>query len=281
MRFLRATFVLVAMAMTTLAHAQFSVHDAFRREKIANRQGETLPARVWHHYEPEDLPVPVVVMLHGSGECGTDNAKQLKSFQNLHKQLLLREDDPVMVILPQCTMQNAWVRKIAFTADYKQPRYAAPSLRIVKEHLEHLVAQGIADPNRIIIGGLSLGSFGAWDAVQRWPETFAGAVLICGGGSIEKKPIENAATTSLWVFHGSADSNVSVNCSRRIVRALGDAGAYPKYTEMPGAGHVIWDAVFDMEELYDWMFDQRRGSVTTGTDPDAASTKVRTFFGLF
>lgn len=281
MKWIRAWAVAIVVMLSTFASAQFSMHDCFVREKITNQQGEALPARVWHRYTPKDLPVPVIVMLHGSGECGTDNAKQLQSFKNLHKQLLLRQDQPVMVILPQCTMQNAWIRRIAFTKDYKHPRYPAPALRIVKEHLDRLVEQGIADPDRLIIGGLSLGGFGTWDAVQRWPNTFAAAIPICAGGSIEEKPIQNATTTSLWVFHGAADQNVKVDCSRRMVRALGDAGAYPKYTEYPNAGHVIWDAVLDQSELYNWLFEQRRGMVTTGSDPDATSTKVKTFFGIF
>lgn len=281
MKWMRSLFMACVIVIGTIAHAQFSIHDAFKREKIVNKQGESLPARVWHNYTPEDLPVPVIVMLHGSGECGIDNGKQLMSFKNLHKQLLLQEHQPVMVILPQCTMQNAWVRKIAFTSDYKHPRYAAPALRIVKEHLDTLVDQGIADPDRLIIGGLSLGGFGTWDAVQRWPETFAAAIPMCAGGSIEEAPIKAATTTSLWVFHGAADRNVNVDCSRRMVRALGDAGAYPKYTEYPTAGHVIWDMALDDPKLYEWLFEQRRGSVTTAPDPEATSTKVRTFFGLF
>jgi predicted peptidase len=267
--------------VATLVHAQFSIHDVFVRESITNRQGERLPARVWRNYTPEDLPVPVLVMLHGSGECGTDNAKQLAPFKALHRQLLLLDDTPVLVILPQCTMQNPWVRKLAFTADYKQPRYAAPALRTVKEHLEMLVSQGIADPKRLYLGGYSLGAFGTWDAIQRWPETFAAAIPICGGGSLEEKAIEHATKTSLWVFHGAADMNVKVDCSRRLVRALGDAGAYPHYTEYPTAGHAIWDQALGDLRLYEWLFDQRLGTVTTATDPEAPTTKVRTFLGLF
>lgn len=281
MKKLRAWMMALGVLCATLVQAQFSMHDLFAREKITNAQGESLPARVWRRYSPEDLPVPVLVMLHGSGECGTDNAKQMAPFRALHHQLLLQSDKPILVILPQCTQQNPWVRKIAFTADYKQPRYAAPALRTVKEHLDALVAQGIADPKRLYIGGYSLGGFGTWDAIQRWPETFAAAIPICGGGSIEEGPIANATKTSLWVFHGDADRNVNVACSRRIVRALGDAGAYPKYTEYPNAGHNIWDKALGESALYEWLFEQRLGEVTTDTDPEAFSTKLRVFFGLF
>jgi predicted peptidase len=280
MKKLRAWMMALGVLCATLVQAQFSMHDLFAREKITNAQGESLPARVWHRYSPDDLPVPVLVMLHGSGECGTDNAKQMAPFRALHLQLLQTEQ-PVLVILPQCTQQNPWVRKIAFTADYKQPRYAAPALRTVKEHLDVLVAQGIADPERLYIGGYSLGGFGTWDAIQRWPETFAAAIPICGGGSIEDTPIANATKTSLWIFHGDADRNVSVDCSRRIVRALGDAGTYPKYTEYAKSGHNIWDKALGESALYEWLFEQRLGEVTTDTDPEAFSTKLRVFFGLF
>ena len=122
-----------------------------------------------------------------------------------------------------------------------------------------LVKQGIADPERIYIGGYSLGGFGTWDAIQRWPNYFAGALPICGGGSVQEGPVRNAATTSIWVFHGAADGAVPVACSRRLVAALTKAGVTPLYTEFPGAGHEVWGRVFADSSVWRWLFRQRRG----------------------
>ena len=168
----------------------------------------------------------------------------------------------------QIRQLNPWIRSIAFEETYRQPRYPAPSLRLVKEWLDDLIEQGIADPERIYIGGYSLGGFGTWDAIQRWPNYFAGALPICGGGSVQEDPVKHAATTSIWVFHGSADGAVPVACSRRMVAALTKIGMTPLYTEYNGEGHEVWGHVFRDSAVWRWLFRQRRGKPMAAT-PDS------------
>lgn len=260
MRHWRWLPLLAALAAALPAAAQFSIQETYSPGVITNGFGETMPMRVWRRYEPKDLPVPVVVLLHGSGQSGQDNLKQLDTFSDFHNSVLIDDTlPPALYLIPQCTPANPWVRTIAFTADYRQPRYPAPALRTVKEYLDTLVKKGIADPERLYIGGFSLGGFGTWDAIQRWPGFFAAAVPVCGGGSVQETPVRNAAQTAVWVFHGSADGTVPVDCARRMVAALTQAGASPKYTEYPNAGHVIWQRAFGDTALIRWMFRQRRG----------------------
>lgn len=248
--------------MGGVLHAQFEMTEMFVASSITNHLNETMPVRVWRNYSDADLPVPVLVLLHGSGECGQDNVKQLAAFAPIHRQALIDEDiPPALYLIPQCTQRNAWVRGLAFKEDYRAPRYPAPALRTVKDYLDQLVADGVADPDRLYIAGLSLGGFGTWDAIQRWPNTFAAAVPICGGGSIQELQIKQAATTSIWVFHGEMDVNVPVACSRRMVAALTKQGAAPKYTEYPKAGHNIWGRVFQDTAVLKWIFRQKKGRV--------------------
>lgn len=260
----RGTLVACLLALTSLwvepVQAQFTMAEQFSASMITNKLGETMPVRTWKRYTKSDLPVPVVVLLHGSGECGRDNAKQLQPFQALYQQVLIGDDfPPAFYVIPQCTQMNGWVRSIAFSPDYRLPRYPAPALRTVKEYLDQLIEDGIADPDRIYLSGYSLGGFGTWDAIQRWPDYFAAAIPLCGGGSMQEEAIKAAATTSMWIFHGEVDTSVKVDCSRRMLSPLMQAGASPKYTEYPKMGHNIWNRVYGDSAVLNWMFRQERG----------------------
>ncbi len=258
----KALLLLLLCGCATLAQAQFSMAEQFEASAITNRFGETMPVRLWRHYQPKDRPVPVLVLLHGSGECGADNSAQLAPFQSLYKSALLDSSlPPALYVIPQCTRQNGWVRVTTFTEETKLPRYPAPALRTVKEYLDTLVAEGTADPERLYIGGYSLGGYGAWDAIARWEGYFAAAVPVCGGGSATESAVKAMAKTSIWAFHGSQDPTVPVAYSRRLIAALMREGVGAKYTEYEGAGHNIWGRAFGDSAMLRWVFRQKRGKV--------------------
>jgi hypothetical protein len=54
-----------------------------------------------------------------------------------------------------------------------------------------------------------------------------------------------------------------------MIAALKAVGGNPKYTEVKGGGHTIWDKIYDEHDdaLYDWLFDQHLGgsAVSAGT----------------
>lgn len=255
----RLTFLLLAvLGLCAGAQAQFSMAELYKPVALTNTLGEKLPARLWDRRGGSTDPAPLVVLLHGSGECGTDNSRQLGFFSAIHKHTIL-DDTPALFLIPQCTGMNPWVRTLAFRADYRQPRYPSPALRTVKEAIDKMIAEGTVDPDRVYIIGVSLGGFGVWDAITRWPGFFAAAVPICGGGPSSPEALEKAAQSSIWIFHGAKDANVPVACAQRMVDGLKALGTPPRYTELPNAGHSIWGTVLSDPKLFTWLFEQRRG----------------------
>jgi predicted peptidase len=108
----------------------------------------------------------------------------------------------------------------------------------------------------VYVMGLSMGGFGTWDLVTRYPKRFAAAVPICGGGDPGR--VESLGDLPLWVFHGADDEVVAPIYSRRMVEAIRAAGGDPRYTEYPGVGHNSWDPAFAEPELFPWLFAQRQ-----------------------
>jgi predicted peptidase len=124
------------------------------------------------------------------------------------------------------------------------------------ELIDQLQGKYPVDASRLYITGLSMGGFGTWDALQRWPDRFAAAVTICGGG--DTRMAAKIAHVPIWVFHGARDPVVKPDRSRKMVQAIKDAGGKPKYTEYPQAGHDSWTATYKDPEVLKWLFAQRK-----------------------
>ncbi len=242
--------------MALVARAQYSPDEMLKPYVYTNEFGETFPYRMSAPQFPAaDRRYPLILFLHGSGECGTDNLKQIKVGLPALLKSLLKRTEQVIVLAPQCQIGNWWVRRLARQPDYAAAKEAMPSLEVALELCRHVAAQGLADTNRLYITGLSLGGFGTWDAIQRDPGMFAAAVPICGGGDIRR--VDVIRDMPVWVFHGTADKNVSVDCSRRMVEALKQVGSRSVlYTEYEGAAHNVWDRTYGDPKLIDWMLQQ-------------------------
>lgn len=249
---------LLFFSLALLARAQYSPEEMLKTHVYTNAFGEVFPFRMSAPQFPAaDRRYPLILFLHGSGECGSDNLKQIKVGLPALMRSLLKRPDPVIVVAPQCQTGNWWVRRLARQADYAASKAAMPSLEVALELCRHVAAQGLADTNRLYITGLSLGGFGVWDAIQREPGMFAAAVPVCGGGDIRR--VSLIRDLPVWVFHGTADKNVSVECSRRMVEALRQAGSRSvRYTEYEGAAHNVWDRAYADPALMDWLLRQTR-----------------------
>jgi predicted peptidase len=63
----------------------------------------------------------------------------------------------------------------------------------------------------------------------------------------------------LWIVHGNADKNVSVEESRHMAAALKALGADVRYTELPGADHKgAWEFAYADEDISKWLLAQHR-----------------------
>lgn len=193
------------------------------------REYDARPDRKW----------PVILSLHGSGECGTDGVAQttvgLGPYVGKNAAKF-----PCIVVMPQA--HTLWFRGAEATA--------------VSEILEHVVRAYRTDLDRVYLTGLSMGGIASWEIAAARPDIFAAVVPICGVGVPDFAL--NLRHVPIWAFHGAQDANVPVRGTRDIIEALRKLGAQPKYTEYPTEGHFIWDRVYATRELWTWLLKQRR-----------------------
>jgi len=201
---------------------------------------------------------PVVLFLHGAGERGTDNLRQLQYLPAWLAEPEERKARPCYVIAPQCRPGSRWA-DVAWDAKHSSPANEAPTadLAAAIAMLDEVLAMPAADPDRVYVTGMSMGGFGTWDLAARMPERFAALLVVCGGG--DERVASRLIGIPTWVAHGADDRAVPVARSRTMVAALEAAGGRPTYVELPGVGHDAWTPTYRDPAVLDWLFGQRRG----------------------
>lgn len=201
---------------------------------------------------------PLVIFLHGSGERGNDNEAQLKwGVMNFATdENMMRH--PAFVIAPQCPANMSWanfIRDRNSTQINMLPSATKPMTLLI-ELIEQVKRNLRIDTNRIYITGLSMGGYGTYDAIMRYPKLFAAAVPVCGGGDTSKVAL--IARLPIWVFHGAEDPAVSPVFSLEMVQALTKAGAHPGFTQYPEVGHFSWLGAYSDAQMMEWLFRQHK-----------------------
>ena len=200
---------------------------------------------------------PLVIFLHGSGERGNDNEAQLKWGVNNFATDEMMKLHPAFVIAPQCPANKGW-SNFSNTNNGKMMLQPSPSksMEMVIELIHELMKKLPVDTNRIYITGLSMGGFGTYDAMSRYPGLFAAAVPVCGGGDVSKAPL--IAHIPIWIFHGAEDAAVNPVYSLEMAEALKKAGAHPGLTIYPETGHFSWIAAYSDPMMMEWLFRQHK-----------------------
>ncbi|MCR9201855.1 MAG: alpha/beta hydrolase-fold protein [Planctomycetaceae bacterium] len=206
----------------------------------------------------EGKKYPLILFLHGAGERGSDNKRQLTHFPVLMAQPQYRERYPCFVLTPQCRTGRKWV-EVDWSAarTHKSPPSPGDQMQVALQILKQTLNDYPIDPDRVYLTGLSMGGYGSWDLGCRHPELFAAVAPICGGA--DNDAVAALKNMPVWVAHGSADRVVPTERSRLAVAALKQAGGNPVYVELPGVGHNSWTPSYtDNDGLIPWMFRQTR-----------------------
>jgi predicted peptidase len=195
---------------------------------------------------------PLIVYLHGAGEVGSDNRRQLNDLPSLMVKPDYRERFDCFVLAPQCPEGATWTTPIAAPVGGVTTEYVTPSMPAI----EAVMAEHAIDPQRVYLTGFSMGGFGTWRLAAERPELFAAIVPVCGGGDPASAP--KLVGIPVWAVHGGLDKAVPVEQSQRMVDALTHAGGGPQLNVLPETGHESkWAYALDSGVL-DWMFEQRR-----------------------
>jgi poly(3-hydroxybutyrate) depolymerase len=274
----------------------FSQTEAQIRAKFLKRthilNGTTIPYRLFvpEKYDPTQK-YPLVLALHGAGERGNDNEAHIKVHRlaTAWGDTINQRHYPCFVVAPQCPTDQRWVDNDWAKGFYRVDQIPISNeMQTVVNLLDSLQREFSIDTLRLYVTGLSMGGYGTWDLIARFPKQFAAAIPMSGGGDSTK--VKLFAHLPIWNFHGEADNTVPPTGSRQMITALErigkmcifthynfktklnqimpdsvlrkyiNQGANLLHTEYKGAGHVMWEQSYNNPRLIDWVFGQKKAA---------------------
>ena len=250
-------FWVIFWALFGVAYGQ----NEFEKKVYVTASNDSLNYRLLRpEVEQEGEKYPLVLFLHGSGERGSDNEKQLFHGSQMWLNPVNRENYPAFVLVPQCPESGYWAytdRPSSFEPNQMPSDVPlSPVFRTLKELIDTYLAMPQVDKKRVYVIGLSMGAMGTYDLAVRYPEIFAAAIPICG--TVNPTRLSAAKDVKFRIFHGDADTVVPVSGSRQAYKALKAAGADVEYIEFPGVTHGSWNPAFTQPDFMSWLFSQKK-----------------------
>ena len=154
----------------------------------------------------EDKKYPLVILLHGAGSR-EETTKSLRS-HNCLKKFLERQDERGYILLaPLCTRGtwNEWMLLL---------------IRLVEKYR----GMSYVDETRVHLTGYSMGGYGTWTLASLYPNWFASAMPICGGGV--GAFAMNLVNLPIRTFHGLRDTVVDPVESLQMAKAVNLHGGH-------------------------------------------------------
>lgn len=257
-RLLTSPKLLLTLLLCGCLYAGYAQPTLFSFEKYTNGKGDTLQYRQLFPDYDTVRKYPLVIFLHGSGERGNDNDAQLKwGVKNFASDENMKLH-PAFVIAPQCPERMQWSNfsRDKNSANILLQKSPSKPMELLIALIHDLVKKFPVDTNRIYITGLSMGGFGTFDAIERYPGLFAAAVPVCGGGDVSLAG--TIRHIPIWIFHGAEDAAVDPALSLNMIEALTKVGAHPGYTQYPETGHFSWIAAYSDPLMMEWLFRQHK-----------------------
>lgn len=186
-----------------------------------------------------DEPFPLFIHLHGAGARAND--VEVGKVE-IAAQRLAREEQydetPCLIIVPTCPPDTYWGDHVAE----------------LEGLIDTLTDSLPIDRNRIYLSGYSMGARGIGSLLKSRPKFYAAAMF--ADGDADHAWVDEV-DTALWLwFSGERD----MDKAEAVVKAYTEAGKVAHYEGFEEFTHnqIHWKLAHD-EEVFPWMFEQRRG----------------------
>ncbi len=194
---------------------------------------------------------PMLVFLHGKGECGTD----LAGIYALGPMTAFRPGDsanpglaaswPFVALCPQCPPRGeTWTDDDMVAATVALTRAVVATARV--------------DPDRVYVTGLSMGGQGTWAVAQAAPDLFAAAAPLSALPWHPELAGDRLRFVPVWAATGLDDEARFVDGGHEMQRALAGSAVPDRFTFVVDGEHGVFNPMYEGPSLYEWLLEHRR-----------------------
>ena len=226
----------------------------------------TLPYRIHYpggYLADDGEKYPVVILMHGHGECGADNVAHLRNSQG-YIESLMRKDNCI-VIVPQCKCDNGvnteWVASKHNFAHTNRtlPEKATIALNALIALIDETVKDAKVDSDKISAFGFSMGGFGVWELLMRRPDLFSAAVICSAAGA--PASADKVLDIDIRAYHGRLDETVpdsGLSLMEAAINALGGTKFSATYFDDVDHNGCANAAFAKDGDFFDWLIAQTK-----------------------
>ncbi len=294
--------IVIGTTLSSGAFAQTSTDAVFSSGLGSMTYRVYLPAG----YDPAAATkTPVVMYLHSAAERG-NNIDEI--FLNPHGSSgawvnpwinhLVNEtqtgDHKAILVIPQSGLGQVWNSMTAgdkwgvgnYTDAQQKP--IGSRLQLAMDVLDKVVGETNSDTNRLYITGASMGAYGTWDVLSRYPQKFAAGMPVSGAGNIDAAAGRSTAVP-VWAYHGGQDSLIPAANTDQLYFTMKQNGGNPLYSRLANQGHAGFDLFYQPNnftttsqatsggtgpDVYDWLFSQNLATRPEAVPPTASKKLV-------
>ncbi|MEZ0227989.1 MAG: PDZ domain-containing protein [Planctomycetota bacterium] len=115
-----------------------------------------------------------------------------------------------------------------------------------------------ADPDRLVLCGMSMGGEISYDVAARHPDRFAGLACVAGGMTQIPTPLPNLRGLSVFIMHGTEDDSVPVDAAKENKKKLDELKVKNELHILEGEGHSWPRKPEAGEKVSRWLTTPRR-----------------------
>ncbi|MCA9148232.1 MAG: hypothetical protein KDA92_02970 [Planctomycetales bacterium] len=194
-------------------------------------------------------PRPLVIWLHGAGEAGSDNRRQLAWLELVWKTPSDAKLAPYYLLAVQ--------RPADAPSWFQVDGHLRDPLDQLDAVLEDVLGRHEIDGHRVYLAGVSQGASGAWAYAIRHPQRFAGMLLFGPPEAPTELPV-SLKRLPIWVFQSTGDGIEKLRRLQSVARRFSALGGQMAVTAVPNDSHDCWTAALNDYAAWSWLTAQQQ-----------------------